>query len=125
MASRSELRRERYAELRKAGFSVKEAQKLRDNSTQTIQRRIRQRRTEQIPEQFPKVIGTRNQRLDDFRRWSKARRFPRIADDFISRANVDSGHDILDSYGYRLFYHMYVNKLPEAEAIRALEANDT
>ena len=142
---RNDLRKERYAKLRELGFSSKEALRLRDLSAINIQKVIVQRESnlkkvekptekqriqrERLDEERPRlrtsITGTRNQRLTNFKRWSKAKRFPKEINDFITGQNVEAGKDILNSYGYRIFYHMYVNKLPEAEAIRRLEQNDT
>lgn len=151
--SRTELRQERYSYARQLGFSAKEARQMRDWSAERINQRItteqrqlsrisrarrteeQQRRLEQIrrarrqeqtdPARQPTQIQTRQQRLNQFREWSRTRRFPENVRQYVANVNLESGRDPNDSYGFRVFYWRYVFDMPEVQAIRRVETRDT
>ena len=64
-------------------------------------------------------------RLNQFRRWSRNQQFPNDVQEWIERHNLQSGRDINDSFGYRLFYHRYVEDLSAVEAFITAERHDT
>jgi hypothetical protein len=143
--SRSELRRTRYKQLRALGYSVAEARKLRDNKADKIdqniaskQRRIARKpvakRTVEETFQYERIreyrkqrreqptvsrepIESANDRYENFSKWSSKRNgFPRRIQRYIADLNIAAGHDPLDSYGYRVFFHQYVNGTTERKA---------
>jgi hypothetical protein len=71
----------------------------------------------EIPEEIPEDIadfvrgvgnGTREQRLDNFRRWSSREGFPPAILDFIMEINMQNNRPAMASFGFRVFYRIYV-----------------
>ena len=136
--TRSERRKERYRHLILLGFSAKNARKFRDQSADHIRgfedsertritevraskrsdeekkiiREIRQsRRIENRVETGPR-LKPKSERQDEFSQWTADRNFPSWADQFIAEQNEERGLDPLDSYGFRRFWHHYVDGIP-------------
>jgi hypothetical protein len=145
---RSRKRYERYKELTRLGYSATEARRLRDHSGENIdkqivtttrqlaripaedrspqvQRRLRILRDQQTvrrtePEKILGRYRSRNRRIRDFSEWSKNRNFPpevlkRIRD--INR-RARKRNPRFNDYGFRIWYHMYVNRESEAVSKR-------
>ena len=152
MASKTELRKSRYAELRSIGYAPIEARRLRDWQGSRIQEHINDRRAsiETIPyhrrttdqqssvkairayhakqtKAPDRAIGltTRRDRLNQFKQWSKKRDFPPDKLQWIIRENQARHKPPLASYGFRLFYHRYVDGIGSIEARRLVERRDT
>ncbi len=75
-------------------------------------------------------IDSRPARVARFAAWSGTRKFPRglqirVLGRTIAQINVDAGLDPLDGFGYRLFYHRYVNGVSEIEARQRAETRDS
>lgn len=70
-------------------------------------------------------LKTKADRWLDFSRWSKRKQFPASFQQIIDEYNINNGLDIHNSFGYRVFYHRYVNKIPEIDAIIRTETRDT
>jgi hypothetical protein len=147
---RSDLRQSRYAYLRSLGFSPTEARRLRDRSAGNIEgsvtekettiraipqrRRTQQQRTDlraireartfrrAEPATARGGIETRIERQRNFNRWSGMKRFPRNIQRWISKTNRDEGLEPLDDFGYRMFYHRYVNQFRKPEAREIVES---
>lgn len=142
MASRSQRRQERYQLLRRLGYSATDARRLRDRSGDNIdtdisrtERRLartpaedrseqtqarlrtirdykRERRT--MPAEARSKVESRSQRVRNFREWSVSRDFPPGVVAEIQRINREAGFGPFNSYGFRVWYHMYVNRESEA-----------
>ena len=146
-SSRTTRRKSRYSELRALGYSPVDARRLRDVGDtrreivkeQTVaridaisvrrrtpeQRQLRRNIVRQQRVSVPTVRLSHTARLNRFRRWSKNRQFPSEIQDWIERQNLQSGRDLNDSYGFRLFYHRFVDELSAVEAIIETERRDT
>lgn len=148
MARTDRLSRYRY--LRSLNFSPTEARRYRDYSNTKIEQQItsRQRTISHKPikarspaqsAQLTKIreskkariieptrpTETRQDRLDNFNRWSGTRRFPSDARRIIQSINLRFGKNPYNRFGYRVFYHRYVNGVSEFEAVRLTETRDT
>lgn len=151
--ARHELRQARYAYLKSLGFSPAEARRLRDRSADNIdatvarreqhlasvpQRRrtvdqrqqLRAIRTGRRVERREPAIGrgmreSRVVRQRNFDRWSGVNKFPSDIRRYISKINRDKQLQPLDSYGYRMFYHRYVNQFSEPEARQIVESSQS
>jgi hypothetical protein len=144
---RTARRKTRYSELRALGYSARDARRLRDVGDtrriivkeQTVARiseiparrrtpEERQLRRNIIREQrvsVPTVRLSTTARLNRFRRWSRTRQFPTEIQEWIERQNLQSGRDLNDSFGYRLFYHRFVDDMSAVEAFITTERRDT
>lgn len=149
---KTELRKSRYSELRSIGYSPKEARRLRDwqgsrtqehiidrratleatpysrrtKEQQSLLKNIRAYHAKQAKEPERIVsISTRKDRLNQFRKWSKERNFPSTTQQWIIRENQARHKPPLASYGFRMFYHRYVNGVGSIEARRLIERRDT
>lgn len=145
MAHDATLRKARYDQLRALGYSSKDATKFRDRSADSIdteiasrQKRITRKpvakRTTQETFQYERIreyrrerreqptvsrepIESANARYENFSKWSSKRNgFPRRIQRYIADLNIAAGYDPLDSYGYRVFFHQYVNGTTERKA---------
>jgi hypothetical protein len=152
VAKDATLRKARYDQLQALGYSSADASRLRDRSADSIDADIaaRQKRISKKPaakrtasESFqierireyrrerreqPTVsrepIESRESRLAQFSDWSVRRDFPPRIIRYIAEINHAAGNDELDSYGFRVFYHQYVNGYTERKAkmhVRTLE----
>lgn len=152
---RGELRVSRYSQLRVQGFSPTEARRLRDwkgtritGEVERVERSIARvpvaQRTEAQSERLGSIrrfrretrtrefqpIESRMDRKDNFARWTSDRRFPlaiqrQVLGASIAEINRAAGFNPNNSYGFRLFYHRYVNGASEIEAIQQVERRDT
>lgn len=147
-----ERRLSRYHYLLDRGYRAVDARRLRDQSATNIRAdvsRVERRitiirpteRTVPEREQLSKIrrenrkirqrpsdrqfIEPRVTRLANFSRWSGERNFPTHIQRVVERINLDAGFDPFHSYGYRVFYHRYVNGVSEIEAISRVERRDT
>ena len=149
MAERDERRKASYNQIRSLGFTPDEARRMRDHTSYRVNQEIHEegRRVEKVPvrrrtpvEKYKfreirryerweapfKREPSRRERLANFQRWSRRNvGFPQDAQDWITRHNIQHRKDPLDSFGYRLFYHWYVNGKPEPEARDIADRNDT
>lgn len=152
-SERAERRRQNYAYYKSLGYSTAEARRLRDVSpdkgfeeiqrterrlgriraidrSESVQMRlrairdeIRSRRRVGVDTDQP---ASRVQRIEQFREWSDTRDgFPPNVQRQIERLNVDAGLSPFAAYGYRVFFHLYVNGLDLAEAREVVERRDT
>ena len=138
--NRAKLRATRYKHLRALGFSVADAAKYRDQSathivefteeeTQRITekksnvrskseaeilRRARYARRSGAPPTMSPRLKPIQERVKDFSNWTRDG-FPDEALDYIKQVNKDQGLSPVDSYGYRRFWHMYVDNQPASE----------
>ncbi len=144
----STRRKSRYSELRALGYSAKDARRLRDVGDerriivkeQTVariekisarrrtpqERQLRRNITREQRVSVPTARLSRSARLNRFRRWSRDQQFPSDIQEWIERQNQTSGRDINSDWGYRLFYHRFVDGLSPVEAvILTTERRDT
>ncbi len=145
--SRPTRRKSRYSELRALGFSPKEARRLRDvgderriivkeqavariesiparRRTQQ-ERQLRRNITREQRVSVPTERLSQSARLNRFRRWSRDKQFPSEIQEWVERQNQTSGRDINDSFGYRLFFHRFVEDMSAVEAFITTERRDT
>ncbi len=150
--ARIDIRRERYAYFRSLGFSSIQSRQFRDNSaargTLEIQSELtRVRREPSTPDRTDRIRRlstaprqpattptrqressgeTKSRRLQNFRRWSQRNvGFPSDLLTRIHDINTSAGFDVNSSYGFRVFYHRYVNGEGPDEAERHAEMRDT
>lgn len=150
MSKKSDLRKSRYNYFRELGYSSKEASRLRDRdpaksipeerrkitkkpaSKRTQQEKTILERTEN--KQIQVDLGSSASRFDQFRRWSGWRRsgskfvkgrssFPKRYLDHIREINDEAGFDFNSSFGYRVFYHEYVEGMDYYEAEQFVREN--
>jgi hypothetical protein len=147
---RSRKRYERYQELIRLGYSAKEARRLRDRSGENIDKQIvtttrqlaripaedrspqvqqrlralrdRQRVTREQPEIGRGRLESRARRIKNFSEWSKNRNFPAEVLRRINEINRKAGRRRGSDYGYRVWYHMYVNRETEATSRRRFDS---
>ena len=150
IVANKEKRGERYRYLVTLGFNTVDARKLRDRSGKNIEIAIRQRRLnlQKIPTQErsesekKNLAGVRRaqretrtsregkilsetDRADRFSLWSGFEGFPSDALNIIQAINDERGEDENDSFGYRMYYHIYVERMDIDEAERFTEERDT
>jgi len=146
-----ELRRVKYKDILARGFSTKDARALRDKSSTNIvkatnvrhtqiRRTSRENRTPQQSAQLtairihrateqadPSRIGdiqSTGTREDQWSRWSSpSNDFPASIKNQIIAINRDSGKLPFDSFGYRMFYFMYVEGLDATDAMEEMIAD--
>lgn len=147
--SRKPLRVSRYQTLRSLGYTAAEARRLRDNSSAKIDSSITQRQEglQRIPAKrrtrFEKVqlenirqyrqqpvtsrtvISTSSSRLEQFREWTGKRDFPVDILRYISSINRSKGLGPRNSYGFRVFYHEFVNGNSHSLALQVGERGDS
>lgn len=151
-ASRKDIRIERYRYARSLGYNAEEARKYRDYSGERLQREVRQeekrladseledlseperlrlrrirehrQRENREPERRGR-IETEQDRLRNFKIWSKRKAFPSDIQALIDKINDEGGYDEYDSYGYRIYYHLYVKQRTAPDAVRMVETRDT
>lgn len=98
-------RREAYAASKAEGLSASEARQSRHE---------------------PSVFNHPGNPLSNFQNWSKKDvGFPSDIQGWIGRNNRRAGRHPVHSFGYRLFYHIYVDKLSDSRAIHASEGQKT
>lgn len=145
------LRKARYRQLRELGFSRKEATKLRDRKGERIERSIRGKetylrrvpdtlRTEKQQSDYQRIgeyrkqkqsdqrliRESREERLANFANWSsKHIGFPDSILAEIVQYNEDAGELEFAAYGFRKFYHKYVNGKTDKQAEALVERRDT
>lgn len=145
MAKRDEVRRERYGELIRLGFTPKEARRLRDRSGDNIQAEIKQERRRIVKKSVSKrapieqrklaairerdsrlTVTQRSQRLEpktvrskNFSKWSNkyGEGFPADRQLEIEAFNERAGKSKYDKFGYRMYYYRYVERVPVGEAM--------
>lgn len=146
MPDRAKLRKARYSRLRALGFSRNEATRLRDKSEDSIETEtdIKREQIEATPvrkrtpqqreslkriEQYQSEPSRRGElspkrgRIQDFKEWSKAKAFPLWAQTQIDNFNDEANQPPESSYGYRVFYHMYVNRNGRSKADQKIDEN--
>lgn len=157
MATRREIRQQRYNYFRSLGYEAREARRLRDQGSARTDARIlsdverlqsrpqlsreeserlerlrsarRERTPTPIPEESRDVESpreTQSRRRRNFQRWSQRNvGFPTDVLRRVQSINTSAGLDIHSSYGYRVFYHRYVNGESPVEAQLRAERRDT
>lgn len=77
----------------------------------------RKRKVEVLPS-----IKSRADRVADWSRWSSNKLgFPDNIQALIDEINKQHGYPAFASFGYRAYYHFYVNQIEESEALRLAE----
>jgi hypothetical protein len=133
---RNVRRRARYSYLRERGFTAETARAYRGRNAEsitTLQRtgsRIRKTRIKPLRRgrrglEDRQEITTKEDRLDDFRSWTRNKNFPQWVLEEIRATNRKAGLRPNSSLGFRVFYHTYVNKVTSKEAQRRGEMRDT
>lgn len=151
MASRSELRKERYRYLRSLGFSSADARKYRDQSVEhlqeyvdttaeritetpsrkrtqqerTIIKQVRAERRKKPTVQTATRLKSRADRYDEFVAWTQDKNFPNWAMEYVAAANRNAGFGPVNSYGFRRFYYRYVENRPESTAATLADRDDS
>lgn len=154
MANRNELRVSRYKYLTSLGYTAKQARRLRDLSTQNIVANITDRVTEarivpferrsqsqrklltgiEVSRSDSVVLTDRSElqrisrtsdRRELFSLYSKRRGFPVKYLKIIHQINKSVGLSLNNSYGYRVFYHEFVEGLNRSDARAITERRDT
>ena len=147
--SRQSVRKSRYQTLRSLGYTAADARRLRDNRATKIDSSIstRQESLERIPSKrrtkFEKVqlqnireyrkqtvasrtaISTRSTRLEQFRDWTSRREFPTDVLRYVAAINKTYGVGPRNSYGFRVFYHEFVNGNSHSLALQVGERGDS
>ena len=109
-------RRSDYNAARNYGLTASEARTTRGLSAPTFESRV-------VPES-PFTI--RGDALKNFKRWSSRKHhFPKKVLDWIHAKNVQYDKSENHHFGFRYFYHMYVDDFPEADARDAAEGVKT
>lgn len=149
--ARKQLRKERYRHFLLLGFSTIEARRFRDHGSPSIERNVESERERIAKIRAPKrteleqkkIRGirafnrrqpavefsgrnkTRSDRWEEFSSWTKNRNFPVWAMAYIQQKNADKDLDPLDSFGFRRFYHRYVQNRSEAQAAKFADRDDS
>lgn len=150
--NRADQRRQSYQQFRSLGYTPKQSYQLRDRSLKrqnasigatkgALQRKsaptqadttrlelLRRHTLTQRPASQARglaVPDSRPQRYRQFGIWSGKKQFPAQYARSIQRYNQDQGFDPNDSFGFRVFYHKFVDRWPEADAYRYAETHDT
>lgn len=151
-SSRKDLRIERYKYARNLGYTPTQARQYRDYSKKRIDKVVREDesrlsqksrgelsegdrlrlqsiRSERDRERKePERRGrteTEKDRLENFKYWSKRKAFPTDIQNLITKINVEAGYDEYESYGYRIYYWLYVKQRSAPESVRMVETRDT
>lgn len=146
MPNRAALRKARYSRLRALGFSRNEATRLRDQSEDSIETEtdLKREQIESVPvrkrtpqqrESLRRInryqsdgsrrgeLSPKQSRQAEFNQWSKAKAFPLWAQTQIDNFNTEAGYEDYSSYGYRVFFHMYVNRNRRSTADNKIDEN--
>lgn len=145
MSVRSDKRRAKYNELRSLGLTPKEARTFRDRSSSRINSKLTEQRAKieskpakkRSPAEHqqleklekrqksggrspPTPEKLRNDRRADFSRWSGKQGFPDSILNKIAAINKAAGLPAKHSYGFRVFFHQYVDDIEDEEEIDEL-----
>ena len=109
-------RRSQYASARNIGYTAEEARTTRGILEVTFERRTRRK----------DVFSFGGDPLDNYKRWSRKRYgFPDDVLDWIHTENEARGNDENHHFGFRYYYHRYVDRFPEADALDAAQGVKT
>lgn len=153
-SDRQERRKERRRLLRQLGYSPAEADRLRDWSGQrietnisTVERRLArvpvEDRSENVQQRLRAIrdhkrqrridpaktrgrLESRSERIRNFSEWSRIKQFPPDVQAKIIEINKRARKRpfAFNSYGYRIYYHMYINRETEPTARRRHDMKD-